>query len=319
MTLPMPGPGRTGPAHPTADRGRPDRLRARTRGWPCSAPAVLVVAVVAALLSGCTGDGSSPTPGSTTSGTGSPTATPTPSPTGTTITVPVYYATDTGTDLKLVREFRALPDAGGPALTAAAAVLASDPLDPDYIGLWNPAGEVLGVSQADGVIEVDVSTAATVTTTGSAGAVLAVQALVYAVTGALQSDDPVRLLVEGTPVDELFGVLDMRQPIARADPISVRLLVQINDPNEGDVVGRTVTVSGEAAVFEATLPWRVETPDGTEVQSGVTQTAEGQTFSPFSFDVTLEPGSYVVVITEDDPSDGAGRPPSSDTRGIVVK
>jgi len=301
MITPTPGSGRTGPARPTA--------------------AVFVVAVVAALLTGCTDDGAGPTPGPTTSGTTS--ASPTPSPTdetaGATITVPVYYATDTGTDLKLVREFRALPDAGGPALTAAAAVLAGEPLDPDYQGLWNAEGKVLGVRQADAAIEVDLSTAATTTTTGSQGALLAVQALVYAVTGALQSDDPVRILVEGEPVDELFGVLDTREPIAREDPISVRLLVQINDPNEGDVVGRTVTVSGEAAVFEATLPWRVETSDGTVVQSGIVLTAEGQTFSPFSFDVPLEPGSYVVVITEDDPSDGEGRPPTSDTRAIIVE
>lgn len=284
--------------------------------------ATVVVAVVLALLTGCTGDddgtpATSPPAGPSSSG---PSISPpsTPSPSTELITVPVYYATDTGTDLKLVREFRSLPDAGGPALTAARAVLAGDALDPDYVGLWDPAGTVLAVNPS-APIEVDLSAAATTTTTGSAGALLAVQALVYAVTGALQSDAPVRILVEGEPIDELFGVLDVSEPIARADPISVRLLVQINDPNEGDVVGSPVTVSGEAAVFEATLPWRIETPGGAEVQTGVTQTAEGQTFAPFSFDVTLEPGAYVVVITEDDPSDGAAGPLDTDSRGFVVE
>ncbi len=269
-------------------------------------------------LSACTspGDGT-PTPGP---GSSSSTA-PTPSTTSqsATIVVPVYYAVDTGTDLRLVREFRALPDAGGEALTAAKAVLAGSPLDPDYHGLWNPAGEVRSVRTVDGAIEVDLSTAATVTTTGSAGAWLAVQSLVYSVTGALQSDGPVRLLVEGSPVDELFGVLDTRAPIARDDPLSVRLLVQINEPNQGDVVGRSVTISGEAAVFEATLPWKVLDAAGGVVQSGVTMTAEGQRFAPFSFTVPLDPGDYVVVITEDDPSGGAGRTPESDSRAFTVR
>ena len=138
-------------------------------------------------------------------------------------------------------------------------------------------------------------------------------------TGALQSDEPGRILVEGEPVDELFGVLDVSRPIARADPISVRLLVQLDDPNEGEVVGSPVTFSGEAAVFEATLPWRVESPAGELVQEGVAQTAQGQAFAPFSFAVTLDPGAYVVVITEDDPSDGAGGPLQSDSRGFVVE
>lgn len=279
--------------------------------------AALVGVLAVAMVSGCSTNEPSPVSSSgTSSGTSSAAS---PSPSAELITVPVYYATDTGTDLKLVREFRSLPDAGGPALTAAQAVLAGEPLDPDYTGLWDPAGGVLGVNVSDGTIEVDLSTAATTTTTGSAGAQLAVQALVYAVTGALQSDDPVRILVEGEPITELFGVLDVSQPIARADSISVRLLVQINDPNEGDVVGSPVTVSGEAAVFEATLPWRVETPGGEVVQSGVSQTAEGQTFAPFSFDVPLDPGEYVVIITEDDPSDGAGGPVQSDSRGFVVE
>ena len=278
----------------------------------------LVVTVVAALLAGCVRDD----PGTTTPSGNGPSASSaesSPSASAENLTVGVYYATETGTELRLTREFRSLPDVGGPGLTAAKAVLAGEPLDPDYVGLWDPAGTVLGVVQADGAIDVDLSVTATTTTTGSAGALLAVQALVYAVTRALQLDEPVRILVEGEPVDELFGVLDVSQPIARADPISMRLLVQLNDPNEGEVVGSPVTFSGEAAVFEATLPWRVESPAGELVQEGVAQTAQGQAFAPFSFAVTLDPGAYAVVYTEDDPSDGAGGPLQSDSRGFVVE
>ncbi len=261
--------------------------RAAPRRWTA------VAIATATLLAGCTttGQGSGPTTGPSNDTAFTTAPDPTPTATAASIVVPVYYATDTGTDLRLVREFRSLPDEGGPALTAARAVLAGAPLDPDYTGLWNPAGQVLDVRQGDGVIEVNLSTPATVTTTGSAGAELAVHSLVYSVTGALQSSDPVRLLVEGAPVDELFGVLDTRAPIRRADPLDVRLLVQINDPNEGDVVDGPLTVTGEASVFEANLPWEIRTAGGTVVQSGTTMTAEGQRFAPFSFTVSLPPAT----------------------------
>ena len=136
----------------------------------------LVVTVVAALLAGCVRDD----PGTTTpsgNGPSASSAASSPSASAENFTVGVYYATETGTELRLTREFRSLPDVGGPGLTAAKAVLAGEPLDPDYVGLWDPAGTVLGVVQADGAIDVDLAVTATTTTTGSAGAQLAVQAL----------------------------------------------------------------------------------------------------------------------------------------------
>ena len=282
-----------------------------------------VSALLLAALTGCTTP--APEPGTTSplspsASTAPPGGTSSPTPTSTVpdVLVPVYYATDTGTEFRLAREFRRLPDEGGAALTAARAVVAGAPLDPDYAGLWAPEGEVLSVETVGTTIEVDLTEAATRTTTGSAGADLAVQAIVYAVTGALGSDAAVRFLVEGEPVDELFGVLDMTEPISRHDPLATRQLVQINDPNEGDVLSGTVTVTGEAAVFEATLPWEVRTLDGAVVQSGFTMTTEGQTFAPFSLELTLEPGEYVVELTEDDPSGGEGRPPDSDSRTFTV-
>lgn len=36
--------------------------------------------------------------------------------------------------------------------------------------------------------------------------------------------------------------------------------------------------------------------------------SEGQVFAPFTFTVTLAPGEYELRISEDDLSDGAGRP-----------
>jgi hypothetical protein len=76
-------------------------------------------------------------------------------------------------------------------------------------------------------------------------------------------------------------------------------------------------VTGEAAAFEANVPWRV-LRDGAVVQEGFATSAEGQRFAPYSFTVTLEPGEYVVLVTEDDPSGGEGRPPFVDDKTITV-
>jgi hypothetical protein len=269
-----------------------------------------------ALVSGCTGEpGDEPSP-ATTSPAVEPTTEPTEpttEPTPETTTVRVYSMVDTRNGLRLARESREVTGAD-PWVLAVEEMIAG-PDDPDYSTAWNPATEVVGVTQADGVLTVDLSEDARTANIGSEGAALMIQQLVWTVTDAAEADDAAVLL---TIAGELWGAVSWDTPVTRADPMSVRMLVQIDEPREGAMTGTSVTVSGEAAVFEAVLPWSVLGGAGAEVTSGTTMTAEGQTFAPFSFTVDLEPGTYTVVITEDDPSDGAGGTPTSDTRTITV-
>lgn len=144
-----------------------------------------------------------------------------------------------------------------------------------------------------------------------------VQQLVFTVQGALQSGDPVRILRDGAAVEELWGAVRTAQPVARGDVYALRSLVQIDTPGEGATVGREVRVSGEAAVFEATVRWEVRQGE-VVVQSGFTSSAEGQRFAPYEFSLTLPPGEYTVQVMEDDPSDGAGRPVLVDDKTIIV-
>lgn len=270
----------------------------------------LIVTGVVALVAGCAGPAG---PTTTSTPSASPTsAAPSPEPTQ---AVGVYYLIDNGTDLRLAREFRQVP--GDPLVGAVEAMIAG-PLDPDYQTTWNPATEVLAVAPGDDQISVDLSAEARTANVGSPGAALMIQQLVHTVTAAAQENLPVLLLIEGEPAGELWGAVSWDDPISRAAPLDVRLLVQINSPGEGDRVSSPVVVSGEAAVFEATLPWQVLDTDGTVVTEGTAMTEEGMTFSPFEFEVALDPGSYVIKITEDDPSDGEGGPLDTDTRSIVV-
>jgi spore germination protein GerM len=243
-----------------------------------------------------------------------PSASPTP-----TVTVPfsVYYAVDTGTDLRLARETRDLVGAD-PAMAAVELMIAGAE-DPDYATTWNAATEVLDVTYDAGAITVDLSADARTANVGSPGAALMMQQLVYTVTEVLDETAAVELLVEGQPAGELWGAVAWDEPIVRAAPEDVLVFVQIDIPRDGATTSSPLTVEGEANVFEANLPWRVLDAEGTVVESSFTMTSEGFTFAPFSFTVELEPGTYTVEITEDDPSGGEGREPMTDTKTVTIE
>lgn len=271
----------------------------------------IVALVVLLTVSGCAGPGPVPPR----PGPGTPAA-PTSGPELAARALPVYYVAETAAGPRLYREFHRVETADPPS--DAVREMFAGAIDPDYRTLW-PDGTGLRspVEAADGVITVDLTGPTAGAQVGSAGAELTVQQLVYTVQAALQSTDPVRILVDGAPVDELFGAVSTADPVRRADPYATRALVQIDAPADGATVRGSLEVTGEAAVFEATLPWEV-LRDGEVVASGFTSTAEGQVFAAFAFTVELAPGDYVVRITEDDPSGGEGRPVLTDDKAITV-
>ncbi|GGC13312.1 Gmad2 immunoglobulin-like domain-containing protein [Cellulomonas carbonis] len=290
-------------------------------GGPGRRAALAVAAVL--LVAGC--GGTTPTEPTAEPPTTSPGASPDESPTAEPTepseetTVPAYFMVDTRAGLRLAREHQVAT--GSDPVAAAVEAMIAGSVDPDYTTSWSPATEVLSVTTTDGSAVVDLSEEARTANVGSEGAALMVQQLVYTVTEAM--DDPgatVDLLIEGAPAGELWGAVVWDGAQARTDPLGVRVLVQIDEPLEGATVSSPLTVSGDAAVFEANLTWRVLDASGAEVQSGFTMTAEGQTFAPYEFQVELEPGTWTVVVDEGDPSGGeAGGEPMTDSRTITVE
>jgi spore germination protein GerM len=273
-----------------------------------------------ALLAACTTvPNPDPTVAPTMSPTDSPTSSPTTSPTGGTgEAVAIYYTLDTRAGIKIAREYRDLT--GDNRLVAAVEAMLDEPEDPDYSTSWNPDTDVLGVGEENGTIEVNLSEEARTANVGSEAAAQLVQQLVYTVTDAADDEDAgVQLLIEGEPAGEMWGTFEWNDPVTRADPLDVRLLVQIDEPREGATPASPVKVSGEAAAFEATVPWRVLDEEGEEVDSGFTMTTEGQTFAPFEFEVQLDPGEYTIEISEDDPSGGEAGTPMTDTKTVNVR
>ena len=237
--------------------------------------------------------------------------------------VPVYYLGHTAAGDRLYREFHqvrvAAPDDLG---SAAVRELLAHPtgVDPNYRSVW-PTGWTLRapVRRAGGAITVDLAEPKGGGSRPDASrAGWATRQLVYTVQGALRATDPVRVLVDGRQVRQLWGSVAVDQPLTRGDPYTSRSLVQIDNPGSGVTLGRTFQVSGEAAVFEATVLWQVLNGT-TVVRHGFATTAEGQKFSPYSFSLTLEPGSYTLRVYQDDPSGGEGGPPDSDSKSITVR
>jgi len=254
--------------------------------------------VVAAVVAGCSSAEPKPGPAPTAAPA---TAAPTTAATGAPRALPVYYSAQTAAGPRLQREFHRLP-AADPGSAAVREMLAHPTgIDPDYRNPW-PHGTSLRApvtTTADAI---------TVDLTAAPPSDLAAQQLVFTVQGALGSTAPVQLLRNGT---------SSGPPIPRGDPYALRSLVQIDAPADGTSTASPVVVTGEAAVFEATLHWAVVSGT-TTIRTGVTSTSEGQVFAPFRFTLDLPPGRYTVQISEDDPSDGAGRPVLTDDRTVTV-
>lgn len=287
----------------------------------------VIAAAVLVALAGCavapsgpaTPSGSAP---ATSPGTSAP-GTPTPSPPVTSpAPVPtqpelVYFPRDSSGGVRLGRELREVPAAD--PLVGVLETMIAGPVDVDYIAGWPEGTRVLSASTTGGVTTVDLSAEARTTTLGSEASSAQADQLLWTVTELVGDTTAVDLRIEGEPAGELWGILSWDGPRTRQDPFATRVLVSIDSPLDGATVTSPVEVSGDAAVFEATLPWRVLDEGGAVLQQGFTNTAAGQEFADYSFEVELEPGRYTIEIREDDPSDGEGRAPDVDTRTVVVE
>lgn len=326
--------------------------QASRQRWPILAAAAAVALVTAATL-WLTGRGDAPTPvpAGTTTSTATAGATTTPAPPTTTPQgsastppqsvppattgapqpprsldgVPVYWIGETGGAPRLFREFRTVPDTGGPIDSAVTAMTAMQPLDPDYLTPWRPASRVEVTRQGD-ALTVDLSAdALSDTNVGSELAARAVQQLVYTATAAAQvAGTPagtVRILVDGEPADA-WGVVRLGEPTTRAPQAEVQSHIWVLEPTEGQQLAPgDVRFAGYGTSFEANFLWEITTRDGTVVARGNAMGGTGTGgFGEFDFQRALPAGAYVITMSTDDPSGGAeGGGAQVDTKSFTVR
>lgn len=314
---------------------RPDHRRWWYGGAAVLAASAASVAAVVALSSGPDQQAQPGPAGTPTAGTPSPEPSATPSATPATEerALAVYYVGDTPRGPRLYREFQRLTVAAGAprALDGVAPAVLGPADDPDYRSGW-PARTTVGeIAQGEDRVTIDiVSPDGASLRDRPAGmsafeASLAIEQVVRtAQAGMSPLPVGVQLTLDGRRSDQILGV-PTSEPLAAAPDIDVLALVSLSDPTEGAVLpddGR-LRLAGRANSFEATVPWRIEDATGAVVKEGfVTAEGMGDRLYPFADVIDcsdLAPGTYTLVVTTSDPSDGEGFGPDVDSRTFVVE
>ena len=239
-----------------------------------------------------------------------------------TVAVPLYFVGQTPTGPRLYREFRNV-EADNPVDEALALLAGGDVLDPDYSSLLVGTG-LRGASQDENyLVEVSPDVALRPEGMSTKQARLAVQQVVYTVQGTLQERIPIAFVTAAGDSTTLFGLDTPTGGFKAAAQNDVLAFVNITEPAEGASLSGTITASGVANSFEATVPWQVLDEAGKKVAQGFA-TAEGwgDHLYPWQAEVDLSglaPGSYTFVALTDDASDGEGGGPTRDTKTIAVE
>lgn len=262
--------------------------------------------------------------------TSGPTTSATPAPGGTTApsqtpdagetagAVGVYFVGTAPTGPRLFREFHKVK--GDRATEAAKLVDGGGALDPDYRTLW-PGQTVEKVTVDDSSITVALNgDAFTEAPDGmdEPEAQLAIQQMVYTLQAVAGDRLPVTFVRSEGP-KRLFGV-DVSKPIAEALWNDVLAHVSLTDVS---VSGTTLTASGVASAFEATVVWSILSGDE-EVLKGHAS-AEGwmDKLYPWTAEVdvsALEPGEYIFVARDFEHAAGEeGNAPTEDTKTFTVR
>lgn len=248
----------------------------------------------------------SPSPSSTTSPSAEPTAEPTAEPEPTdTMAVAVYYLMDTTNGPRLYREFAARPSTGDILGDAVQTMLTRAPDDDDYTSLWPTDTEVLSARVEGELATIDLSAEALEGQGGSAFEVASLQQLVHTVTAAEPSAEQVQLLVDGQPVETLWGAADTRAPIARGPQTEVLGSIWLLMPTEGGSIAVGEEFGGVASAFEATVNWRW-LQDGAVVAKGFSTASEGAPGrGEWSSPVEVPAGDYELEAFESSAEDGS--------------
>lgn len=305
-----------------------------TRPWLYGVAGAVVATAATIAAFAVLGDDTTPTSGPEPAASASPSATksateePTAdeSPTDEepqTQSVPVYYVGETGRGPRLFREFHQVADDRDAAVVAVAEAVGGEPLDPDFGSPWSGTGTDAGsVTHEGGTITVDLVSDQELRERpagmSKAEASMAVEQVLYSVQAALQSRDPVQLLLNGGRTDQVLGV-PTAEPLAQGSEMATLAQVWIIDPQHGDIVDSGAEVSGIGAFFEANVVWELRQGDEV-VESGFTTAEQCCTMAPYSFELPDVPaGDYLLVVKDEDASGGEGPPPFEDTKQITIR
>jgi hypothetical protein len=237
-----------------------------------------------------------------------------------TVTVQAWFARpeqegQSAGDPKLFVVHRAIPATEGIGAAAVTELLAgpeSIESAADVSTAVPDGTRLLGLNIANGLATVDLSSEFELGG-GSLSMQMRLAQVVYTLT-QFPTVKRVQFQLDGEPVRVFSGegiVLD--KPVTRGDYEELLPAILVAQPAIGAEVGRAVTVSGTANVFEATVTALVETAAGKELVRDFT-TATCGTGCRGDYSLTLRipaqpSGSSGFVVVQDDDAAGQGFPP----------
>jgi hypothetical protein len=222
-------------------------------------------------LAACTSTPQAPAP----TPTGDPSSVP-PTPAG--ATADVYFVESSLDDFFLAPEATDLAEDTPEARLQAAL---EPPADPDLSSAF-PEGVGFALSVIGGTATVNWDATVLTATVGSSVEVVGVQAVVWTLTEH-DTIDRVRFTVDGATegpasngrtIEDWWGHTALQDLPMDRDP-NLLSPITISAPREGDEVSDSVTIAGEATVFEATVEVRLRGADGSVTDPAFTTATRG--------------------------------------------
>jgi len=233
--------------------------------------------------------------------------------------VTVYFVADTPRGFKLFSENREIT---APSSAFASTVISQlisgslQPIDPDYVNLWdssNSLNEVV-ISGAQATVDLNLGKL----NVGAESEIRAIEQIVWTLTGITPSLTTVRFLVNGEQVETIAGHVDTSVDFKRVPDYEVLSPLQIDSLSDGAELSLPISVAGYACTFEANVIWTI-TQNDKFVVDGVT-TAAAACPERSKWQVTLpdlEPGEYLFTVKEFSAEDGSLF--ALDSKRLVVK
>lgn len=275
---------------------------------------LLVVIFTAALgLAGCSAGGDTAMP----SASSSASASSLPSQATDQVNVKLFFASDTGTSIRIYSEMASVSKVTDDLAVSAVNALLSGakPIDADYQNLWGSGVVVNNIAIKDSIATIDLKQPTL--NVGSEGEARAIDQIIWTLHSNQPSIAGVEFLIDGKPAESLAGHVDISGPIYLDEGYQSLATVDL-DLDESQEVSTPVKVTGLACTFEANVPWELLKGDEVINSGSVLASEACPTRSKFTIDLgELVPGKFTLRVWESSMMDGSLI--NEDTKTFTVK
>jgi hypothetical protein len=264
-------------------------------------------------LAGCSAGNDMAAPSASESATSSVT----PSKSAEQVQVKLFFASDTGTSLRIYSEVASVTKTTGDLAVSAVNALLSgaQAKDADYQNLWGSGVTINNISIKGPIATIDLKQPTL--NVGAEGEARAIDQVIWTLHSNQPSIVAVEFLIDGKPAESLAGHVDISGPIYLDEGYQSLATVDL-DLEESQEISAPVNVTGLACTFEANVPWELIKGDEVINSGSVLASEACPTRSKFTIDLgDLVPGKFTLRVWESSMKDGSLI--NEDTKTFTVK